>query len=363
MPALRVALQTGEVPAGIEADWRRLEAAIEPRFFRSWTWIGTWLELTTATVVTARVFRGDHLIAIGLFGVTTETRHGVLRSRVAHLHQSGKVEEDQPWIEYNGLLADSSDQHAALTAVVATLFEDGYCDEVHLSMLEDRENCGSAMASLAAFSPRVMLSETGRWRDLAASREAGVRVVERLSANSRQQLRRGLRRYSELHGEAWIDTANDADEAVTMLHEAGMWHSQRWSDSGFTNPMFVRFHEGLIKRAFDHGSVGLYRVRFGEHSVGVFYFLFDAERAYFYLQGVRKEPDTKLKPGLVGHLLLMEHFLDYGMAEYDFMGGDSQYKRQLADRETAFLSLRLHRGDLRFRFEDRLRRIKNRFRG
>ena len=104
------------------------------------------------------------------------------------------------------------------------------------------------------------------------------------------------------------------------------------------------------------------RVSAGSRTVGVFFYLLAGETVYFYLQGVQPETDSKLKPGLMSHALLMQHFLERGASVYDFMGGDSQYKRQLADRTTSFMVLHWHNGALRFRLEDAARALRNRYR-
>ena len=108
-------------------------------------------------------------------------------------------------------------------------------------------------------------------------------------------------------------------------------------------------------------AFSFFRLAFGGQVIGVFHFLIRRGCAYFYLQGVREETDGKLKPGLTAHCLLMQHMLEAGFDSYDFMGGDSQYKRQLADQRRGFTIQRRHSGAWRFRLEDGLRELKRRW--
>ena len=354
-----VSLERNESLDTIRSDWERLQLQTYNPFFLSWNWIGTWLNLADAEVISARVFSQNVLLAMGLFCVREERRHGILRSRVAYLHQSGSQAEDQIWIEYNGLLGRDCD-HTLLVEVATTLLEQNVCDEVHLSMLPIAGLVEGDELSTRLKNGRPVLKVTGRYRDLRSLRCQSKSSIDGLSANTRSQLRRARRRMESLHGPVRLETPKSAGEALAFLHEAGELHRRRWPDSGFLNPIFVDFHEHLIKRAFDHGFVSLFRVCFGEHTAGVFYFLLDSNRAYFYLQGIRPEADGRLKPGLVCHLVLMEHFLEQGLDSYDFMGGDTQYKRQLADGEMLFHSFRSHSGHWVLRLEDTFRTLKGR---
>jgi CelD/BcsL family acetyltransferase involved in cellulose biosynthesis len=207
---------------------------------------------------------------------------------------------------------------------------------------------------------QIQYEVAGFQTDLKTPREQGKAIIDSLSSNTRHQVRRSLRLYENAHGRAQVVPAQSTEEAITMFHEAGSWHRSRWLDSGYNNPAFIEFHETLIKRGFDHGNIKLFRIVFGNHVVGVFYFLLIEGCAYFYLQGLRSESNNKLKPGLNAHCLLMQHFLKQGYDVYDFMGGESQYKRQLCNQQNAFMTLRVHNGRWRFLLEQQARQLKHR---
>ena len=51
---------------------------------------------------------------------------------------------------------------------------------------------------------------------------------------------------------------------------------------------------------------------------------------YGLMGGATNGGDGRVKPGLTCHVAAMEAARLAGMAEYDFLGGDSRYKRSLA---------------------------------
>ena len=83
------------------------------------------------------------------------------------------------------------------------------------------------------------------------------------------------------------------------------------------------------------------------------------KKVYFYLQGVSYEADNKLKPGLVAHSLITQYYLNKGMNLYDYMGGYSQYKTQLAAHSTDCYTLSIQRPRLKFKLENLAQKIKH----
>ncbi|MDB4476068.1 GNAT family N-acetyltransferase [bacterium] len=344
------------VSSELSHDWQYLQALASPSIFLDWLWLSTWLDSYKPTALVARVTLGNALVAMGVFAVHDERRHGFLRSRVALLHQVGNEAEDQIWVEYNGMLAAPEHEGIALKLACEALQRQGHCDEVHVSM-------ALANSISSHFNPSRVIhvsdSIAGYQYGFNRSAAAPDDVLSTFSANTRYQIRRSIRGYENIYGTPRITAAATAEEALEMFHEAGIWHRERWNDSGFNNPSFLKFHEGLIKRGFHHGSTQLLRVSFGSTVIGVFYFLVSGRRVYFYLQGLRTEPDGKLKPGLTGHCLTMQYFYEQDFEIYDFMGGESQYKAQLSNEKNAFITLRLHNNKWRFRLEHRARQLKH----
>ena len=79
---------------------------------------------------------------------------------------------------------------------------------------------------------------------------------------------------------------------------------------------------------------------------------------YFYLSALIQEQDSNLKPGLLLHSYAIEHYLQSGQNFYDFMGGDSQYKRSLGRQHSNLKTVYLQRQRGKLKFEQGLRKIK-----
>ena len=95
----------------LKKKWVQLETKLEPHFFLSWDWIGTWLESYKFqyTVISA-YNKNQELVALAIFTKSVTTRHSILKSTQLKLHQTGANQEDQIWIEYNNFLVDPNIQ-------------------------------------------------------------------------------------------------------------------------------------------------------------------------------------------------------------------------------------------------------------
>jgi CelD/BcsL family acetyltransferase involved in cellulose biosynthesis len=170
--------------------------------------------------------------------------------------------------------------------------------------------------------------------DLAALRAAGADAFAPLSANTRHQLRRSLRRYAEA-GELSLTRARDTAEAHGFLDALAALHQARWQARGqpgaFADPRFLRFHRALLARALPRGEAELVRVAAGPQMIGYLYnFLWRGE-VLAYQSGFAYPPDGQRKPGLTCHHLAIAAHLAAGAQVYDFLAGEDRYKTSLAN--------------------------------
>jgi CelD/BcsL family acetyltransferase involved in cellulose biosynthesis len=69
----------------------------------------------------------------------------------------------------------------------------------------------------------------------------------------------------------------------------------------------------------------------GNERIGALYCFVHRGKVYFYQSGFRYSSDGKMKPGLLTHYFSIRYCLKRPeLNEYDFLAGDSQYKRSLA---------------------------------
>ena len=64
-----------------------------------------------------------------------------------------------------------------------------------------------------------------------------------------------------------------------------------------------------------------------------------------------------MKPGYLCHVAAIVHSARAGLAVYDFLGGDRQYKKSLATDVGWLVWARVQRKRMRFAIEDRVRRL------
>ena len=315
MVSMRVTLARPDLTT-LGLQWRALEERADPSFFQSWTWLGCQVESRFHDPVLLRATHGEETVALGLFN-----RSG----RTLWLHETGDPALDAPFIERNGLLTASAHAHR-LPELFAAL-----PGRLALSGVDD----ATAQAAGAGRAVVAVQSRAAPVLDLACS------VLDTVSANTRAQLRRAVRRF-EQHGDLRVERAEDVGQALAMLSELMQLHTARWSGRGlpgaFADPRTVAFHRTLISRGVDRDEVDLLRIDAGGRRVGLLYNLRRGGAVFAYQGGFdfpgAAAPDAgpQLKPGLVCHMLAAEWYRARGLRSYDFGAGDARYKRSLSTR-------------------------------
>ncbi len=346
----------------LERDWQALEPLAANSFFISWPWISCWLvSFEPENLAIYRFFDCGSLIGIGLFSTRIDHRRGVFRSRVLRLHQTGDPDDDQVWVEYNGFLVHREYRERVHQAFWEFLSSEApNWDEVFFAgfSAEDRESLVER-AGLPAVEHHqspclgVDLTQFASDDDYLAS----------LSKSTRWRVRRSLRGLEAL-GDLAIKEASSVEQSLELFAQAGELHLEKWgSESGFNNQKFVGFHRKLIEANFSSGKVRLFGLRSNGELLGSFYFFFYEGTVYFYLCGLKKFEDNNLRPGLVGHYMIIREFIKEGAAYYDFMAGEEQYKRSLGSVRETLHWFFLQRPKMKFQIENGLVALKQRVLG
>jgi CelD/BcsL family acetyltransferase involved in cellulose biosynthesis len=331
------------------AAWRTLETglAVVP-LAASWDWIDTWLRHFKSVVPHSFValVRDGEPAALAL--VTEEhVRKGPFRIRRAHLGTAGEPAGESVHVEYNDLLGDP-DARAELAAALVAELHAGRWDELAIDGFTE---AGAELFTGAddGFELTVEPAPLAR---------LGGDVIEGLSSSVRQRVRRSLRGFGEVETE-WAD---GPDRALAVLDELIDLHQRRWREAGeagaFASDRFRAFHRDLVERLVPRGAALLFRARAADETIGCLYSFIDGDRVLFYQSGFGAFEDNKLRPGLTAHVLCMQACGDRGLREYDFLAGESRYKRELASAETQLVWGVLRRRSLKSRALDALRRLR-----
>lgn len=346
----------------LEALWRDLEGRASPTVFLSWQWLGHWLAVYEPQAQVLEVTQGDRVVGLGIVVQTEERRHGVLRSNCLRLHQTGHRQQDQIWIEYNGFLAEQGMEASVAAACLQHLCNDmPQWDEFIVGAIDAEE--ARHYAELTGLFAHLRWEAPCYGVDLDALRRSGQHYLDTLTRNTRYQINRSHRLY-EAWGAVELVRPDSAEEAVAIFDSIGPLHLNRWGagpdQSGYANPDFVRFHRSLIQDQWASGGVDLVSVKAGDDMIASFYNLLYDQKVYFYLGGMKTEPDNRYKPGLLGHSLCIEDYRHHGLHYYDFMGGDERYKTQLGSLHKQLVQVSLQRDRFKLKLEDVMRKARNR---
>lgn len=337
--------------------WLSIEDKIQVPFFLTWSWISCWLDTYSPNLIVVSASFNNKPIAIGLFTRSIQKRRGLITSRQIRLNQMGEPLQDQIWMEYNDFICHDEHRESAVNACLRALDDDSHWDEVILSMMSSDRAIEVARSNQHAVLEMILPCFV---INLKPIRLGNKPYIDFLTRNTRYQIRRSIRLYKERYGEIILGVADSTAQALDFFHQAGPLHILRWDDSGYRNPQFVDFHENLIRRSFDENIIKMLKISAGNETIAIIYYHVSNSIVYFYLHGLRYENNSKFKPGLVAHSIATQYFVDQGMDKYDFMGGYSQYKEQLADISENLVTVAIQRPRSRFKVENLARNIKDR---
>ena len=324
MPDIRLAHPPAWTTLG--TAWRALEARANGSFFQSWSWVGTRIAERFPDPILLEARQNGAVVAMALFN----RRRGPLGTRL-WLNESGQTALDRIHVEHNGLLIAASAPPGLLTQAVAHLSR--AVGHVVLSGV-DAAHLDAAQATGALVRARAHPAASP-WIDLAAVRAQPGGHLALLSANTRHQLRRSLRRY-EQDGPFHLHRAGSLAEAHDFLAALAVLHQRTWTGRGqpgaFANPAFAAFHADLLATAWPRGEADLLRVAAGTHTLGYLYNFRWRNRIANYQTGFdyNAAPSPHHKPGLTCHHLAAEMYAAEGLDAYDLLAGDHRYKTSLA---------------------------------
>ena len=333
---LRISLTECVDLAAVEQAWRALESRADASFFRSWTWVGCQADIRFNRPVLLEARWRGRVVALGLLN-----RSGWwLEPDTLWLGESGRRDLDAVFVEHNGLLIETGRSawlgRRCLAALAAAPLGGRFPWRGRRVLLNGVDTAQIA-APGSPLRTRISSAQPAPMVDLAALRATGTVYFESLSANTRSQLRRSNRRY-EATGPLRIERAATLPEALAYLDALALLHQQTWTRRGrpgaFANPAFLSFHRALVGRGLADGAIDLMRITARERVIGYLYNFRYRGRVCAYQSGFAYDAsEPQLKPGLTCHALAIGQALSDGCTHYDFLAGDSRYKRSLANAE------------------------------
>ena len=344
----------------LSKDWCELYRHSKQSFFLDWQWISNWLLISKLDYTVIRAESVNKVVGLGIV-ITQNVPYLLFYKKCQKiLHRTGVPKFDQMWIEYNDFLVQESNSNEIRNAMFEAIVESESTDEIVIGVSQQ-----SMLATLKNTSVHktVFSTDISHKIDFSLLSKNNNNFNESLSKNTRHAISRSNREY-EKHGALRLSLANSAEEAVQWFMDCRLLHEDRWKDtpqgSGFSNEAFVTFHQQLIKTAFPNNQIHLLKISCGETVIAYLYNFIEKKSVKFYLSAIDYDAfaNNKVKPGLTSHLLAIEYYLENGYEEYDFMAGDSQYKRSLANASEVMEFAIFRKNSWIFSIEEQLKSLK-----
>jgi CelD/BcsL family acetyltransferase involved in cellulose biosynthesis len=361
----------------LEPEWAQLLARSRSNSITlTWEWLSTWWSVfhdeRQLRIVTVRA-DGRLIGAAPLLSRTKAHRYyGALPFRRVELMASGETPADQICSDYLDWIAEDGRDREVVSAVLSCLDGElaGEWDELQLP-------------DISAESPVVAALEHE-----ARRRRLGVEVLKRepcsvcplppdwnrflagLSSGLRYKIRRGFRELDQ-HGGRYdvVSSEGELEAASQVLIDL---HQDRWTKKGragaFRSDRRRTFHQMLMPLALRRGWLRLGVLRAKGEPIGAIYNFQYAGRIFFYQSGITPTGNTNLRPGVLMHAFEIQHAIEAGCHEYDFLKrGRSDYKDMWTTHTRDLLCMRVARPGLRdtalhalWRAEAGIRGLKNR---
>jgi tetratricopeptide (TPR) repeat protein len=351
--------------AAARAEWDGVYAADpEAQFFLSWTWIAKWLAALNRSwfVLAARADgEGSPYVAfLPLWIATKEHKAGGFYNDV---QLGGNYSAD-----YTGFICRPEREGEAIPAFAQYLQQLNWA---HLRLEFLRASEHRTALFMQAFPARAFgVGEIDRLgkdnvdnsRCLFAplSTDWDTYLDGRLSANSRQKMRRLLRRIDD-SAEFRITHADrgslERDIGILMQFWSARWGAEK----GAQLNGIVQNYRLMLRHTFDAGALFLPMLWQGERPLAGLAILVDAvKKSFLFFTAGRDETFDDLPAGLALHAHSIRHAIRNGFVVYDFLRGNETYKYSFGVEErrvTSFvlttkdeknLGGRLHGSGLRF---------------
>ena len=316
-------------------SWVKLSSQCKASFFLSNHWVTTWLDVFAEQLQPEiLLFSKENNFVGACLLVRSMVRRGFLPFKCVYVNCAGESKADDTCVEYNRLVCLPGNEREVASSLQQYLQRDSW-DELMLYGFEPQEE--NQTLSQGAYREKVT-EKPCRYVDFAALRREGVTYEKILSRKARKQIRRCIRQYQQTAGALSLERAGCVSEALEFLEELVRLHQKAWRARGktgaFSSARFYSFHRQLVERAFPEGQIELVRVLAGDQPIGVLYSFFYNGRIYFYQCGFAYQ-EKALSPGLVTHFLAVQYYLARpDVLEYDFLAGDSLYKRLAQSQRT-----------------------------
>ena len=263
---------------------------------------------------------------------------------------SGEPAEDGIYSNHLGVIAERGYEDQ-----VTSRFVEGVCkgafgswDEVVLPMMA--EDTGQPKRLVEAFRAAGYSAEakvvTGApYIPLPATWKA---YLDGLTSSGKRNMERALNAFDKWSDHTTelecISTAAELEKGKAILTSL---HRQRWSADDqtgvFCSPLFVSFHDEMMRTLVERGELELLILRAHGEPVAVIYSMVWAGKVQAYQTGRRTDVPSNVKPGVVVFGLAIRRAIEQGRREFDLLADEAFYKSQLTPQTRKLVQVRATR--------------------
>lgn len=306
----------------------------EAQFFLSWQWLAGALERYPGEwlVLVAYGADGTHL---GFLPLRRKTIWSKSRQQLRNeLQFAGRLF----WADYGSILCLPEHEEAVLGAFASHL-KQLYWSHFYLKgfSISDRR-FGLFMAPFAderfiveSMKSTINEGETDNlvspYIDLPNTFDAYL--AEKLSSNTRQKVRRFLRKL-EASSEYQLTTTNAATQVRDVQILETLWSKMRSEQKGANTQRLAMKYGMIVQRGLEDKTCHLLILWHGDTPLGVLasFVDWDKSRLLFFVSG-RDEDFRELPVGLILHACNVRWAIEHGVRTYDFLRGNEPYKYSL----------------------------------
>jgi CelD/BcsL family acetyltransferase involved in cellulose biosynthesis len=307
--------------------------------------------------------RGEHLVGLAPLLWRRAWYPPGIPFRRLELLATGEAEAGGICSDYLNVIAERGAEGEVARALACAVAQRalGAWDEVLLSMMAGDDPMTGELATAFA--------ETGTWIERRPLGEAPYiplpaswdEYLSSLKSNDRRLIRTSLQAFEEWAGASArlerVREASDLEQAQQVLVRL---HHERWEEGGtFRSPRFLHFHDTVMRWRLAAGDLDLLTLWAHGEPIAALYNLVWDGKVHFYQCGRKPDVPARVRPGVVILSLAIRAAIEAGRREFDFLLGDSRYKRQLALASRPVVEIRAVRPCLR----ERLRRLAEYGRG
>ncbi len=342
----------------IACKWQTLEKRANNSVFLSWAWIGNWLDFVDGKLFIVECYNDNCLVGLAFFVEKYRKVLGLYPIKQWYLHRTGCIQQDQIWIEHNDFLLDASISSSVRECMTHEIFNYDNSIKEFVIGLSTHEVLDSF--SLEFCNTRILLSTQGYIVNTKSINESYLLDV--LSKNTRSQIKRSEKILTQ-QGNVSFYVVSNAEQVKKLLADIAKIHIIRWQNtpegSGFTNPQFCSFHDKLASNLEDD-FVEISVLSLNNTAIGYLLNFRYKDHVSFYLSALSLFDNSKIKVGLMLHARAIQYYVNLGIKNYDFIGGDARYKQSLSNNRYNLGLICYYRPSLLLQLESKLRVIKGR---